>query len=142
MHKNAGICYSSYSIIDSEGEKVKKDYIVPDAVDFKSLLKENSIGCSTVLFSKEALDKNRFLTDYYHEDYVLWLELLRVGVKAVGCTETLVQWRLIQNSRSFDKKRSAAHRWDIYRNHLHLSFVYSVSLFIAYAFNGVKKYLK
>ena len=138
----ADISYCSYAIIDSEGVRVKRDYIVPENTDFKALLKENCIGCSTVVLSRKLLVERRFMTDYYHEDYVLWLELLRGGVKAVGCTETLVEWRLIRNSRSFDKRRSAAHRWDIYRNHLHFSRVYSLWLFAAYAVRGFKKYLK
>jgi teichuronic acid biosynthesis glycosyltransferase TuaG len=138
----ADISYCSYAIIDSEGVRVKKDYTVPETTDFKALLKENYIGCSTVVLSRKVLEERRFLTDYYHEDYVLWLDLLREGVKAVGCTETLAEWRLIRNSRSFDKRRSAAHRWDIYRNHLHFSRAHSLWLLAAYAVNGVKKYLK
>lgn len=139
---NADICYCSYAIINSEGTTAKKDYTVPEFIDYKALLKENYIGCSTVVLSRSALEERRFIPDYYHEDYVLWLELFRDGVKAVGCTETLAEWRLIRNSRSFDKKRSAAHRWDIYRNHLKLSRAYSLWLLSAYAINGVKKYLK
>ena len=136
----ADLCYCSYSIIDSEDRKAKSDYLVPQSLDFKGLLRENYIGCSTVLLSKEMLGAQRFLVDYYHEDYVLWLELLQNGASAVGCTEPLVKWRLIQNSRSFDKRRSAAHRWYIYRNHLHFSRCKSCLLFLTYAINGIKKY--
>ena len=138
----AGLAYSSYAIINSDGNTAKKDYKVPEKIDFTELLKENYVGCSTALVSRAALGEKRFLTDYYHEDYVLWLGLLRDGVKAVGCTETLVEWRYLNNSRSFNKKQSALNRWDIYRNHLKLSRVYSVRLFIAYAFRGIKKYFK
>ncbi len=138
----ADLCYCSYSIIDADGGKAKSDYIVPADLDFNDLLKENYIGCSTVMFSRRTLGGHRFLVDYYHEDYVLWLELLQNGAIAVGCVEPLVKWRLIRNSRSFDKRRSAAYRWDIYRKHLHLSWLRSSTLFVIYAFNGVRKYLK
>ena len=139
---NADLCYCSYAIIDSDGIKVKEDYKVPESVDFKVLLRENYIGCSTVIISKKVLNERRFMTDYYHEDYVLWLELLRDGIKAAGCVDVLAEWRLIRNSRSFDKRRSASNRWDIYRKHLGLSRIHSLCLFVAYAFNGIKKYLK
>ncbi len=139
---SADICYSSYAIIDSNGANARKVYSVPEKVSFDELLKENYIGCSTVLLSKHALGNKRFLVDFYHEDYVLWLELLRDGAVAVGCTEPLTEWRLIRDSRSFDKKRSAAHRWNIYRKHLRFSFIKSSLLFVSYAVNGLKKYRK
>ena len=138
--KQGDICYCSYAIMDSEGNREKKDYTVPETVDFSELLKENHIGCSTVLISRTALGEKRFLTDYYHEDYVLWLDMLADGAVAVGCTETLVKWRFVRNSRSFNKKQSALNRWDIYRNHLKYSRVRSFRLFAAYALRGVKKY--
>lgn len=136
----ADLCYCSYAIIDADGKKAKNDYTVPECVDLRELLKENYIGCSTALLSREALGERRFLTDYFHEDYVLWLDLLSDGALAVGCAETLAEWRYVRNSRSFDKKQSAKNRWDIYRNHLGLSRARSARLFLTYAFRGLKKY--
>lgn len=138
--ERADICYCSYAIIDADGEKIKRDYKVPETVGLNRMLRENYIGCSTVVISREALGNYRFLTDFYHEDYVLWLELLQNGAKAVGCRETLAQWRLIKNSRSFNKKRSAAHRWRIYTDYLHFSRLKSAWLFVFYTLNGIKKY--
>jgi hypothetical protein len=57
------------------------------------------------------------------------------------CTEVLVQWRLLENSRSFDKRRSAKNRWLIYRKYLKLSPWKSAWYFACYAAAGVKKYL-
>ena len=140
--EKADICYCSYAIIDEEGKKIRNDYMVSERVDFKDMLKENHIGCSTVILSRSALDNNRFLTDYYHEDYVLWLDLLKSGARAVGCSDVLAEWRLIRDSRSFDKKRSANFRWKIYRQHLGFSWFKSGYWFVCYALNGVRKYFK
>lgn len=136
----ADFAYCSYAIVDSDLKKVKDDYTVPDQVSFEKLLRENVIGCSTVLLSRKIVDKHRFQPDFYHEDYVLWLDLLRSGYKAVGCPETLVDWRLIENSRSFDKRNSAKYRWKIYRDHLKLPFFKSTLVFGAYAAASLKKY--
>ena len=136
----ADLGYCSYAIIDAGGKKAKKDYTVPERVDLRGLLKENCIGCSTVLLSRKALGERRFLTDYFHEDYVLWLDLLTDGVSAAGCVGTLAEWRYFRNSRSFDKKQSAKNRWNIYRNHLGLSRVQSARMFLTYALRGLKKY--
>ena len=93
------------------------------------MLKENLIGCSTVMISGDIAKQYRFATDFYHEDYCLWLNILRDGYSAVGCTEPLVDWRLIENSRSFDKRKAAGNRWRIYRDYLGFPLVKSLWLF-------------
>ena len=138
--KNADLVYCTYAIVDGQGQKVRLDYVVPETVSLQDLLRENVIGCSTVLMSSEVLKKYRFTTEFYHEDYVLWLQLLQDGYVAVGCREALVDWRLIENSRSFNKRRSAQNRWKIYRKCLHLPFGKSVRCFVSYALAGIRKY--
>ena len=39
----------------------------------------NVFSCSTVLLRRDALADRRFRTGFYHEDYVLWLELLQAA---------------------------------------------------------------
>jgi teichuronic acid biosynthesis glycosyltransferase TuaG len=92
------------------------------------------------MLSGEVARRYRFATDFYHEDYCLWLDILRGGYRAVGCPEVLTDWRLIVNSRSFDKRKSALNRWRIYRNYLHLSLPRSIKAFMVYAWGGMKKY--
>jgi len=136
----ADICYCSYAIVDETGKKAKADYLVPEQVSFSELLKENVIGCSTVLLRREALQNHCFGSAYYHEDYVLWLTLLREDFRACGCAEVLSDWRLIANSRSFNKFRSAAFRWKIYREYLNLNLRKSLCAFAGYAMASLRKY--
>lgn len=138
---NADMAYCSYAIVNATGEKVKRDYIVPEIIKLSDLIKENVIGCSTILMTRRIASEYRFETDFYHEDYVLWLQLLQDGYKAVGCTRVLVDWRYIENSRSFDKRKSAGNRWKIYRGYLQLSLWKSALAFIWYTVAGLKKYL-
>lgn len=137
----ADLCYCAYAIIGADGTPVKKDYRVPSSVDLRGLLGENCIGCSTVLLRRESLSGRRFTTEYYHEDYILWLDLLRSGCSAVGCTEVLAKWRFAENSRSFRKGSSAKNRWRIYRHYLRLPLAQCALLFGRYALAGLKKYL-
>lgn len=136
----ADFAYSAYAIVDASGKKVKADYSVPGEVSFCQLLKENVIGCSAVLLRAELLEKYRFLTDFFHEDYVLWLQLLRDGYRAVGCTEVLLDWRFAENSRSFDKKKAAKNRWKIYREYLQLPLHRSLWVFGNYMIRSLRKY--
>lgn len=138
----ADLAYSSYSIINEDGEKVGSDYDVPENVTYEMLLKENVIGCSTVILKSDVAKKHPFSADQYHEDYVLWLSLLREGHRFVGCTDALVKWRYLKNSRSYNKKTAALHRWRIYRDYLKLPLVKSVLLFLRYCLSGLMKYFK
>lgn len=138
--EGADLCYTSYAIIDSIGNEAKPPYKVPETVDFDGLLRENVIGCSTVMLKGETAREKRFKTDFYHEDYCLWLDILREGKRAAGCTRILADWRYIESSRSFDKRNSALNRWRIYRDHLKLPFIRSAAAFASYALRGLKKY--
>lgn len=136
----ADLVYTSYGIVDAQGEKLKADYLVPGETSLNGLLKENVIGLSTVMLSRQIADGYRFVTDFYHEDYVLWLQLLKENRKAVGCTQVLTQWRCLENSRSFNKKKSAGNRWRIYREYLNMPLPKSIWMFGNYAVAGVRKH--
>lgn len=138
----AALVYSSYAIVDEAGVKVSADYLVPEKVSYRELLKENIIGCSTVVLSSEIAKKFRFNPEYYHEDYVLWLQILKDEYAVAGCKEVLVNWRYVENSRSYNKLNSAKKRWNIYRKLLKLSILKSTLLFCGYAWAGMRKYRK
>lgn len=129
--------YTSYSLFC---EGFRQEYTVPEKVDYSSLLTENVIGCSTVMMHKSILEDHLFPSEVYHEDYALWLDLLRAGYNAVGCTEVLTEWRIVKNSRSFNKRKSAKNRWIIYRKIEKLPLYKSMKVFAAYAYHGFKKH--
>lgn len=140
--KHADMSYTSYAIMDENGNPRKSTYIVPESTSFEQMLKENVVGCSTVVLSNEVAQKYRFAADYYHEDYCMWLDILRDGHAVIGCPQALVRWRLTSSSRSFNKKNSAKSRWRIYRRYLRLPFFVSIKVFLMYMFNGIRKYFR
>lgn len=137
---DAQLCYSSYAIVGADGAKVKADYMVPESIDFEGLLKENVICCSSMLFRADVIRKIQLNTEFYHEDYILGLEILKNGYRAAGCREVLVNWRYLENSRSFDKRKSAQNRWRVYRDYFRLPLGKSIYLFCCYAAAGLRKY--
>lgn len=139
--QEADIAYCAYQIMEADGTP-RSTYRVPTTVTYEMLLKENSMQCSAMLLRAEVAKAHPFRTDFFHEDYVLGLELLKAGCKAVGCQEVLLAWRLGKDSRSFDKKKAAKNRWRIYRDYLHLPLPKRLWVFGCYAFAGVKKYLR
>ncbi len=136
----ADLAYTAYAIIDEQGRRIRNDYLVPPQTDFEKMLRENVMGCSTVMLRAASLGQRRFAEDCYHEDYALWLQLLRSGHRAVGCPEVLVSWRRQANSRSFDKRKAAAQRWQVYRKQRKLPLWKSIWVFACYALAGWHKY--
>lgn len=136
----AGLLYCSYAMIDEKTGRRKKDYTVPETTDYNGLLKENVIGCSTVLLNKERLGDHRFDPSFFHEDFVLWLELLKSGWKAVGLKEVLADYLVAENSRSLNKWNAAWNRWRILRKGQRLPLHRAVPAFCSYAVRGVVKH--
>ena len=134
-------CCTEYEMIDSEENFIKNHMINKKEIILKDLLKENYIGCSTVMLKAEVAKHYSMKGDFAHEDYVYWLELLQDGFKGSVLNERLVQYRVSQSGRSADKRKAAYGRWQIYRKHLKFGVIKSAWYFFHYAINGVKKYL-
>lgn len=136
----ASIAYCSYDFIDEDDRSIGKPFIVPPETDFRKMLKSSVISCSTALIEAGLLQAHPFNSEYYHEDYVLWMELLRIPVKAAGEPEVLTHYRQVGGSRSNNKLNAARERWKIYRDALGLDLWVSLQSFVAYAVNGLRKY--
>lgn len=136
----ADLSYTSYAIVNEAGEKHSEDYLVPETVSYQDLLCQNYLGCSTVMMTRELAKCYRFPTDFYHEDYVMWLQMLRDGKKTVGVTDVLLDYCYRPDSRAGNKFASAKYRWKIYRNYLKLPLFKSAYYLGRYALAGAKKY--
>lgn len=137
---NAEIVYCSYGFIDENDKHILRPFIVPEETNFEHMLVSSVISCSTALIDAELLKQHPFNAEYYHEDYVLWMELLSGSIKAVGNTEVLAYYRQVDGSRANNKINAAKQRWLIYRKVLHLGTIKSLSIFVQYALCGIKKY--
>lgn len=140
--KNADVVYSSYSLINEQSPDKAKAYIVAQQTSYSDMLCENIIGCSTVLMRSEITKMYCFDSAFFHEDYVLWLTLLKDGYSFAGCKEVLVDYTVVQNSRSHNKIKAAKNRWIIYRKSQKLSIPKSAAAFFSYMLNGIKKYME
>lgn len=140
LNHDAQIAYCSYGFINENDQPIKKPFIVPGRTNFNKMLAKSVISCSTALIKADLLKENLFDPNYYHEDYVLWMQLLNNGAKAVGDSSVLAYYRQVTGSRSSNKKNAALHRWKIYREVLNLSLFKSVYAFVSYAVCAVIKY--
>lgn len=139
LKEKASIVYCSLVFIDEQGNRMKS-FLVPEKTDYKEMLYKCYFSCSTVVVESKLLKEHLFRADYYHEDYLLWVELLKLNVKAVGEPTVLAGYRQIAGSRSNNKLNAAKHRWRIYRKALGMNLLQSSIVFAKYAFWGVVKY--
>lgn len=137
---NADIVYCSYAMIDDTGAHSFHDFIVPEETNFNDMLVRSCLSCSTAMIKGTTLAKYRFDDQFYHEDYVLWMQMMRDGCRALGLPEILADYRINRNSRSFNKFKAAVNRWRIYRMEMRLPFFKSLYVWMGYMLNGLKKY--
>ncbi|WML36752.1 hypothetical protein [Clostridium sp. OS1-26] len=140
QNPNYDLSSSSYEIIDENSNKIK-DYTVKEReLKYTDLLKENVIGCSTVIGKSELLKHNQFKSDFSHEDFVLWLSLLGKGKKIYTMNKILVRYRYNKGSRSFNKVKAAHDRWKVLRESEKFNVFKAFYYMCFYFFNGLKKY--
>jgi len=74
-----------------------------------------------------------------HEDYLMWLEVVRKAGRAHGLQEVLAAYRVSTGSLSGNKIKSLQWTWQIYRRHLKLPFVQSIYLMFHYMVKAILK---
>lgn len=137
---HAEFCYCSYDFINKTGLPCGKPFVVPQTTTFEQMLVRNVVGCSTVVISSKILKAHLFSSEFYHEDYALWMELFQERIPVCGIVEVLCHYRRIETSRSANKLHAAKQRWKIYREKLRLPLCKSIVCFLCYAIKGTKKH--
>ncbi|MGR2847523.1 glycosyltransferase [Vibrio vulnificus] len=124
---------SSYEIISEKGDKIGS-YTPNGSVDYEMMLKNNSVGCLTALI-KRSLIEGCFFPKCGHEDYALWLKLVKKSYKIYACSEPLAAYRKVSNSVSSNKMKVFKFFWHIYRYEENLSIVKTLYLCSRYFVN-------
>lgn len=136
---NAAVSYTRFRRINSDGSKVGKLISIPDHLNYRGLLCNTALATSTVLIDRELTGPFQ-MTNTYYDDYALWLNLLKRGFTAYGLDEDLMRYRVVKQSVSRNKTRSALMVWRTYRGIERLSLLMSVWCFVHYAGNAWRKY--
>lgn len=112
---DVAIVYSYYEKITEAGERSGR--VIKSALNhsYKSLLFGNEIGCLTAVI--DTYKGNKCYFQYIgHEDYALWLSILKKGFIAKNAQEVLGLYRVRKLSVSSNKVRIIYWVWNIYRN--------------------------
>jgi len=136
---NADVCYAGRELMTEDGECTQKIIHVPQSVDYKTLLHGNVIPCSTVMMRREDALRYPMKYDELHEDYIVWLSMLRDNKTFVGIDEPLLKSRMANGGKSRNKWKSAKMTYQVYR-HIGIPTYKAIYYFMCYAINGVTKY--
>ncbi|MCG3714138.1 glycosyltransferase [Arcobacter lacus] len=134
---NLLVTCSSYYTIDENNNKINTR-VVKKLFTYSDMLKSNHIGNLTGIYDCEKLGKV-YMDNVGHEDYTLWLKIMKKVGTTKAISEPLAEYRILTNSISANKIKSAKWTWSIYRNIVGLSLARSTYYFFHYLFNALKK---
>lgn len=133
--------FTGSSYINADGEYYKGKLEVPNIINYRKLIKQNVISCSSVLIHKKCIGETKIENDEMHEDYAFWLKILKKGFSAFGLNEPLLIYRIDQNSKSGNKIKSVKMTYKVFR-HLSHNYISSIYLTIRHTLGATMKYVK
>lgn len=136
---DASLIFTGSAFVNAENRMASYHLHVPEHITYRQLLKQNLISCSSVLVKKDLMDEYPMKYDNMHEDYAVWLQILKGGHLAYGIDEPLLIYRLSGTSKSSDKKRAAGMTFRVYR-FIGLNYIQALYYFCWYAVKNLKKY--
>lgn len=132
------LSYTLYRRFRDGSEEAGPLVKLPSTLTYKDLLKNTSIACLTVMIDRDRTGLIEF-SAIRHEDFALWLKLLKRGFVAHGLMEDLARYRVSSVSVSGNKLKSATWVWNIYRNVEKLNLPYSSWCFVNYVWNAYRR---
>ena len=137
---DAVLCATARELMYPDGRMTGRVISVPEVIAYRDLLKHNCISCSSVVMKKEAAQEfPMHHAQDSHEDYIMWLEILRKYGTARGINEPLLQYTVSTSGKSGSKLHSAKMTLRVYK-YMGFGPVKSALCFGSYALHGVWKH--
>lgn len=137
--KGTVLCSTARELMNPDGTLTGYIIHVKSEFTFKDLRLHNQINCSSVLIRAEAAKEFPMHHDDGHEDYLMWMEVLKKYGKGCAINEPLLKYRITDTGKSGNKWNSAKMTYRTYR-YMGFGFFQSAMYFISYAFHGIRKY--
>ena len=138
--KTAVLSSTGRIIVDEAGKPTGKTIEIKETVTYSELLKGNVLNTSGVMVLASVAKKYPMVKDCLHEDYIMWLSILKEYQIAYGLNEPLLRYRIMRGTKSANKLKSAKMTFGVYR-YMGIGRLKAVYYFLHYAFNGLKKWM-
>tara|TARA_B100000963_G_scaffold360054_1_gene389545 strand:+ start:204 stop:947 length:744 start_codon:yes stop_codon:yes gene_type:complete len=136
---NYEVSHTSYSIIN-KNNKIIGNRLARNFLEFKDLLKSCDIGTSTVMIKKDLIsDNTKFASLKTKEDFVLWLKLLKKGVKIYGLNEILTFWNKSNTSLSSSTIQKIIDGFRVYHKYMNFNYIKSIYYLLCLSVNFLLK---
>lgn len=135
----AVMCVTARELMRRDGVGTGRILPVRERITYRDLLRHNCVSCSSVVIRADVAREFPMEHEDSHEDYIMWLRVLRKYGFARGINEPLLRYRLGSGGKSGGKLQSARMTYRVYR---YMGFPASKRLFCfcSYAFHGLCKY--
>lgn len=134
---NYGFTFTAYEMV-KDAKKIK-NVIVPEKIEYKGLLKNTVIGCSTVMINKDIIGDFKMPNVRKGQDTLTWLKILENEPFAYGLNSTLTKYRIGNKSISSNKISALKRTWSNYRKFTDLNLFETVYYYVYYIFNAIKR---
>ncbi|QDI91617.1 glycosyltransferase family 2 protein [Salicibibacter halophilus] len=141
QEEQVAFSFTPYKKVKKDGTDTGTIVRAPERIEYKQLLKQNVIGCLTVMLDREMIGEVKMNPMRTRQDFALWLSLCRRGWPAYGLQEVLAKYRVVDHSISSNKITMAKNNWRMYRDVEQLSVPRSLWYFFHYVTLSLKKYL-
>ena len=139
--EKVAVAFSNYEKMNEEGARSQRLIIARKEVGYNELLKGNVIANSTGMYDSKKVGKV-YCSYIHHEDYVLWLSILKQGYVARNTNQIHALYRLRTGSVSSNKFKVLGWQWRIYRETEQLSVIKTIYCFAHYVVQAIIKRLK
>ena len=135
----AVLCCTGRELMRHDGSAQGRTIGVPAQITYRMLLRTNVIPCGSVVLRTDVAREFGFVCDQYHEDYILWLRILKKYGTAAGVDVPALKCRLSAKGKSRNKWKSAVMQYGSYR-YLGYGRIQAFYYMVFYTLNGVCKY--
>ena len=111
---NAVLSYTASAFIDQDGNPYNYVMEAEEKTTLDTLLRKNLISCSSAMVKTDVMKKIRMPGDKMHEDYYVWIKILKKYKYAYGVNEPLLIYRMSANSKSSSRVKSAIMIYNTY----------------------------
>jgi glycosyltransferase involved in cell wall biosynthesis len=112
---------------------------VPERATRHSLLKTNTVACSTAIYDQEVFGLRAMPPLRRRQDFAFWLELLSETPFVLGVPLVLMTYRQAPDTLSANKARSARDTWRMYRYALEMRVPVAGWYWCNYAVRGLAR---